>query len=52
MFLQKMIGEILFISESATYNKNKKETFTSSGQTDNYITSQGYNVITSNIFFD
>ena len=39
-----------FYSESATYNKNKK-TFTSSGQTE-IITSQGYNVITSNIFFD
>ncbi len=39
-----------FYSESATYNKNKK-TFSSTGQTE-IITSQGYNVITSNIFFD
>ena len=39
-----------FYSESATYNKNKK-TFSSSGPT-KIVTSQGYNVITSNIFFD
>ncbi|OUW74236.1 MAG: hypothetical protein CBD76_00770 [Pelagibacteraceae bacterium TMED216] len=40
----------VFYSESATYNKNKK-TFNSSGPTE-IITSQGYKVITSNIFFD